>query len=496
VSHPADTASAPPARFLDRSGRTSTVVLARDVALLGMTAVAAGALVTVGPRAWLLASVAVAGVAIALVPARAGGRSAIGEALFVSVALAVLFATLNAIRPVGSLTVADLALLGALGLGGLALVADPSSSRKLMPPWWLAAAAAGFLFVGLLVELFPPGRHPQLTDFADPLYAGGTGGTASTNLAGAIRLAGTVLLVPVLVASAADSRRRIHLLAELWIAGVLISALVAVLVEQGVIGYGSGIVHYFWREQGGLTVHPNVLGLTSAMTLPIVIARVGSAGWRRRVYYVAAIAILVGGIGASGSRIALIAGAIGVALVIFLGTATWKLTAVLAAAAVVLVGASFVVDLGSSPVVERIRTEGLVDERRVVLYEEALDAVKGEPILGYGFENLRGVHDVYLQLLQAGGVIALLSFLLFAAGTLTVGIRCGRSADLPPDLRALARGLTTSIAVWLLAVVVLNLVLDRFLYVPVGLLLGIAALVTRRQRSQPSSSIPVSARSS
>ena len=479
------------------------MALTRDAALWGVAVLAAGALVTVGPRAWLLASVVVAGVVIALVPARRGERSALGEALFLSAAVAVAFAALNTIRPVGSLTVTDLAFLAALGLAALALVADPSSGRKLMPPWWLTATAAGLLLAGLLVELFPPDRLPELTDFADPLYAGSTGGSASTNLAGAIRLAATLLLVPMLVAAAADSRRRVHLLTELWIAGVLISGLVAVLGEQGIsIGPLGGLVRDFWREQGGLTVHPNILGLTSAMTLPIVIARIGSADWRRRVYYVAVMAILVGAIGASGSRIALIAGTIGVALVVFLGRATWKLTAVFAAAAVVLIGATFVVDLGSVPVVERIRTEGIVDERRVILYEEAWEAVEGRPIMGYGFQNLRGTHDAYLQLLQAGGVLALLSFLLFSAATLTVGLRCSRSADLPPDLRALARGLTTSIAVWLLAVIVLNLVLDRFLYVPIGLLLGIAALLPRAQAApraqmpQPSSSSPVSARSS
>ena len=67
-----------------------------------MPVVAAGALVTVGPRAWLVGSVAIAGLAIALVPARGAERSALGEALFLSVAVAVLFAGLNAIRPAGA----------------------------------------------------------------------------------------------------------------------------------------------------------------------------------------------------------------------------------------------------------------------------------------------------------------------------------------------------------------------------------------------------------
>ena len=225
----------------------------------------------------------------------------------------------------------------------------------------------------------------------------------------------------MLIAAAADSRRRVHLLTELWIAGVLISGLVAVLGDQGIsIAPLSGIERDFWLEQAGLTVHPNMLGLASAMTLPIVIARLGTADWRRRVYYIAAIVILAGAIGASGSRIALVSGVLGVALVVFLSRATWKLAALVAAAAVLAIGAGFVVDLGSVPVVERLRYEGIVDERRVILFEQTWEAVEGRPILGYGFQNLRGTHDVYLQLLQAGGLLALLSFLFFAAGTLTV----------------------------------------------------------------------------
>jgi O-antigen ligase len=377
------------------------------------------------------------------------------------------------------------------------MLIDRSWSPNAVAPWWLIGAVAGLLAAGLLVELLPPDQLPRLTRFDDPLSAGSATSRAATNLEGVIRLAGTVLLVPVLVAFAAYSRRRVHFLTELWIMGAAISGLVAVLGDQGIsIALLSGIERNFWLEQAGLTVHPNMLGLTSAMTLPIVIAQLGTADWRRRVYYIIVIAILVGAIGASGSRIALVSGALGVALVVFLSRATWTLAALVAAAAVLAIGASFVVDLGSVPVVERIRTEGIVDERRVILFEETWEAVEGRPILGYGFQNLRGTHDVYLQLLQAGGVLALLSFLLFAAGALTVGVRCGRSARLPRDLRALARGLTASIAVWLLAVLVLNIFLDRFLYVPIGLLLGVAALVPQTQTSQPSSSTPVNLRSS
>ena len=502
-----ETARARPGRLPASGGRHGGFVAARDVALGGVVVIAAGALVTVGPRAWLLACVVVTGVAVALAPARSGERSALGEILFLSVAVAVMFAGLNAVRPAGALTLSDLAILAALWFAALGLVIDPALGRRLIPPWWLTVAAGGLVVAGLVAELFPPGEIPEVTDFADPLYAGSTGGAASTNLAGAIRLAGTLLLVPMLIAAAADSRQRVILLTELWIGGALISAVIAII---GQLGFSTGplgaIEHDFWREQAGLTVHPNMLGLISAMTLPIVISRLSGADWRHRVYYIAAIAALLGAVAASGSRIALICGAIGVVLVVILTTGTWKLAALLAGAGALAVGATIAMDLGSVPVVHRITTEGIIDPRRAILYEEAWQAIQARPLLGYGFDNLRGTHNVYFQLLQAGGLLALFSFLLFAAGTLMVGVRCGRIADLSPDMRALALGLTSSIAAWLIAVLVLNIFLDRFLYVQVGLLLAIAGLVLRdRARrdqtlgdraSQPSSSTPVSVRSS
>ena len=156
-----DTARAGPRRLPVGSGRHAIAALARDAALLGVPVLAAGALVTVGPRAWLLASLAVAGLAIALVPARVGERSALGELLFLSVALAVVFAGLNAIRPAGSLTASDLAFLVALGLAALALVIDPSTSRKLMPPWWLVGATVGLLIAGMLVGSSPRTSFPS-----------------------------------------------------------------------------------------------------------------------------------------------------------------------------------------------------------------------------------------------------------------------------------------------------------------------------------------------
>jgi O-antigen ligase len=483
------------------------VVLGRDAVFWGALLVAAAALVTLAPRSWPVASVVAVGLVIAVIPARLGERTALGEIVFMSVAVAVLFAGLNAIRPGGALTVSDLAILAAVWFAALGLVTDPVLSHRLKPPGWLLAAAGGLVMAALLVELLPPDQLPELTDFADPLYAGTASGAASTNLAGAMRLAGTLLLVPVLVAAAADSRSRIYVLTELWIAGALINAAVAIVGQvAGSVGPLSVIEHEFWREQAGLTVHPNMLGLISAMTLPIVISRLGIGRWRRRLYYWAAIAMLVAAIGVSGSRIALISGALGAVLVIGLSAGTWRLAALLTAAGAVVTGAILVVGLSSVPVVERITTEGLIDPRRVILYEEVWNAIQARPLLGYGFENLRGTHNPYLQLLQAGGLLALFSFLLFAVGALTVGVRCGRTADLPPDLRALARGLTSSVAVWLVAVLVLNIFLDRFLYVPVGLLLGIAGLLLReralrnqtpRDRAfQPSSSTPVSVRNS
>ena len=55
-------------------------------------------------------------------------------------------------------------------------------------------------------------------------------------------------------------------------------------------------------------------------------------------------------------------------------------------------------------------------EERAQIYPAVWHEILQRPIVGHGFEYVRGAHNIYLQLLHAGGIIALTAFLIFAAG--------------------------------------------------------------------------------
>ena len=105
-----------------------------------------------------------------------------------------------------------------------------------------------------------------------------------------------------------------------------------------------------------------------------------------------------------------------------------------------------------------------------------MEGFASSPILGTGFATVRDAHDIYLQLLQAGGILALLSFIVFVAGSLLTGLHLSRSASLSKPHRTLALALIASIVTWLVAGLAQNYVYDRYLYMPFALLLALAIL--------------------
>ncbi len=110
--------------------------------------------------------------------------------------------------------------------------------------------------------------------------------------------------------------------------------------------------------------------------------------------------------------------------------------------------------------------------------------------MGHGFEYVRGAHDIYLQLLHAGGIVALAGFLSFAVGITVTGVRLGRSAAVPEHLQGLARASVASLAVWLAAGgVVSTPIFDRYLYIPAGLVIAIWVL---RRKSEAEEAPPTS----
>jgi hypothetical protein len=122
--------------------------------------------------------------------------------------------------------------------------------------------------------------------------------------------------------------------------------------------------------------------------------------------------------------------------------------------------------LGSS------NSTSLSDYQRSQAASAAWDQIKARPIEGVGFSVIANAHDIYLELLDAGGLIVLTSFLVFCGG-IAAAVRRGMLGA----QREEAIGLGVAALVWLANGVFDNQVADKYLYVVPGLLLAVAGSV-------------------
>jgi O-antigen ligase len=414
----------------------------------------------------------------------------LGRAAFALVAIGIALVTFNALRPAAGATASDVTILLALLVVGLGLV-DSSWRLGQIAPTWLLAAGALLLSAALLVGIFPARpSHAALLFPGSPLSGSVAAPTATPSNAGvAVRFVGALVFLPLLIAAAANSGRRIQTLADVWIAGAAINGLVALLEYLHVLNVGRSE----WDDRVmGLTNHPNALGLVSAMALPVAASRLAGANGRARFYYSAVTAAVVLGIALSGSRAALLGGVLGLVIIGALYREGRRGFVRSAGIAALLVAISALV-LSPLPSVARLfggpDPYGQVaasNQVREAIYPAVWDEVLHRPVVGHGFEYVRGAHNIYLQLLHAGGIIALLGFLVFASGITVMGLRLGASGGIPDDLRNLARACVASFAVWLLAEgLVGTAVFDRYLYIPVGLVIAISVLSRRSSAQRP-----------
>jgi hypothetical protein len=375
----------------------------------------------------------------------------------------VLFVTMNAVRPIHGATVADLCFLAATLLAVPSLLAERPTFFRI--PVWLAVAAGGLAVAVLISTLANAGL--------------------ASNGADGLRFMIGLFLTPLLLGYVTASSERVGVFADLWVAGAAANSLVAgadFLKLTHVGRWVDGVDFERWTHRtAGLTIHPNHLGLVAAMAVPIAVSRTLTASGRRRLLYAAAVLVLGFGILASGSRTDLVAGLIGVVALPLLHPIARKpvLAAIVACAlAVSVIAAVFAAprnDLliavhrlsGSDP------SSSQSDSARSALIHQAVTQFRDHPLTGAGFAGVRTAHDIYLQLLAAGGVLALPAFLLFTAGVLVLGLRLRRAAAFSPATQNLAAACTASMVVWLAGGVFGNEIYDRYLYLPAGLLLGL-----------------------
>jgi O-antigen ligase len=236
-------------------------------------------------------------------------------------------------------------------------------------------------------------------------------------------------------------------------------------------------LEYEWGQRyAGLSDHPNMLGMVCVISLPFVIYFMS----RMRRTWIPGIAFIAlsAGLLASGSRgaqaISLLTLVVAVLCLPNNRTTIRAISlsiSIMVAAGVVLL---FTILAGSWRLFVRFTGGGdpyeaqRSNERRFALIEQAWTDWQKYPLFGAGIRHISEAHNVYLQLLAAGGVVLAAGILAYFFCILRDCWRLSRHGII------LARFLMISIATWLVLGAVENELVDRELYFTVGC---VAALV-------------------
>jgi O-antigen ligase len=101
----------------------------------------------------------------------------------------------------------------------------------------------------------------------------------------------------------------------------------------------------------------------------------------------------------------------------------------------------------------------------------AYTQIGARPFAGVGFSVIQDAHDIYLQVLAAGGVVALAAFLVYLGGLAGAARRAWAVAP-----REEVVAVCVTIGIWLVNGVFDDQLADKYLYVMPGLLLGLSRL--------------------
>lgn len=410
----------------------------------------------------------------------------------VTVAVGVLLITFTGVRPLVGATLADLFLVTSAGLLTLYLLTKRAQLPRV--PVWLIVAACGIVAGGLLSAAFAP---PVVFGKGGSSSGEGIIVPVASDFAGDIlvmlRFSVTLFFVPVIIGIVSDTSSRVKWMVDVWLASAVLNALVAVGDSFQLIAIGeqlTGIESAPGRAIG-LATHSNHLAVLGAIALPVALSRAITAprALRRRLSW-ASVVVIGTGVAVSGSRAGLLAGTLGLLLVLFLQRHEFKriVGGVAVVGAAIVIMASILGTVSPSPLrsgLDRLTggSQSSFVQRsnaaRRLAAERAIDDFVQHPLTGTGLGTVRLGHDLYLQVLQGGGVVLLSAFALFGFGAIRMGHRLSRHPRLTSEMRSLAGALTISLGVWLIGGLVQNPLYDRYLYVPVGLLLGLHFLALR-----------------
>jgi O-antigen ligase len=357
------------------------------------------------------------------------------------------FAPLDSLRLGGFGGAADAFLLAAFALLALQWTATRRPLR--LGPYVQTLLAALLLVVGGLVGTF----------FSP---------AATTSVANIARFTITVCGLPWAMAALVPSRRDVLRIAWAYVLGCTLSALVSMTSASPVTGRSSG-----------LSSHPNVLGMSSAFALLILLGLRDTLGPRRRLAALGVLALLLVAISRSGSRAAVVILVVGGLAYLAMSRRRRQLGVLLAAG--VLLGTALLAGLyepDQESALGRVlyRSEGTLrsDEGRAELAATVLERIDDNLVTGSGFALATQAHNIYLQILDTAGLIGVLAFAALIASILRAQLR-RRSDPLVAGALAMYLG-------YLAAGLFSNTLWDRWLWIPI--VVGLAAAATARTSAQ------------
>lgn len=351
-----------------------------------------------------------------------------------------------------------------------------------------------------------PGYVLLVTGLVYALYSG----QIIVNALPALRFAVALTLTPIVLAASGYTLRRRDLLIEAWLLGAVINCLVALADFFGFTNLGellTGSDYSRVERFSGLAFHPNHLAIAAAMAIPVVMSRFSraSGSGRRRGYVIYSVwsVALVLGLLLSGSRTGLVVGVCAaVAMAVFpLRDRSAGVRSVVLVATALLILTIAVTNLagdrnlfiGADRILQPASGEVASNTGRKEPLAVAVSAFGSHPLIGTGFSQVRSALNIYLQLLQAAGILGLAAFITAIGGAIIVCVRLARDALLSISDRHGAAAIAISLMAWMAFGLFQNAIYDRFLYVPIGFALAILAAAERLRRA---SSLPDARRAS
>lgn len=386
--------------------------------------------------------------------------------LLIPLLVAALLAPMNQLRPMQHLTYADITLLIAAGAMLFRQLARRTTAHLPIPLVFVLPPLV-ILWGGLIQPL-------ATDDYSGLLYVG------------QYVIASTMVPLTIFWSVQGDTRAQL-MVGAAWVCGIAFSALVGIGSHHGfsVLGFSDPWASWHWGGYriAGLSYHPNMLALCSAMALSLLaIAAIMIRNLPVRLAIAGLIVEMIYTLDLAGSRAALAGALLVLPLALWIGLGQLdfrhRLKVFAAGGVIVAVAVAGIMGLGGEfdnvSAFDRILgggTSAHSDYKRDAIRDQAFSDFFANPVLGVGYDRIRDAHNFFLQFLQSGGLVGISGFLAYVAVLAYLALRGWMTSQTSHE-RLLVVALASAVAAWLLIGLYQNAIIERAVYIPIGLLLA------------------------